>query len=75
MTNAPEVVLAKELGLCYVCIGIVTNMATGLAEEATGQEILTIVEKRKEELTKIFIEIFQENKLQSCNYKEALIEI
>lgn len=75
MTNVPEVVLAKELGLCYACVGIVTNMATGLAEETTGQEILTIVEKRKEELTKIFIEIFQEKKLQDCNCQEALIEV
>ena len=31
MTNVPEVVLARELGLCYATICLVTNWAAGLA--------------------------------------------
>ncbi len=31
MTNVPEVVLARELGLCYATICMVTNWAAGLA--------------------------------------------
>ncbi|MCL5105225.1 MAG: MTAP family purine nucleoside phosphorylase [Armatimonadetes bacterium] len=30
MTNLPEVVLAREAGLCYGALGIVTNLASGL---------------------------------------------
>ena len=80
MTNVPELVLAKELGLCYACVGIITNMCTGLVdEEATGEEIVGIVDVRKEELTKIFIEIFKEDKdkdnIAACNCKEALIRV
>jgi 5'-methylthioadenosine phosphorylase len=31
MTNVPEVVLARELGMCYAAIGMVTNEAAGIA--------------------------------------------
>ncbi|HWQ89414.1 MAG TPA: S-methyl-5'-thioadenosine phosphorylase [Desulfitobacteriaceae bacterium] len=31
MTSVPEVVLARELGICYAAIGIVTNEAAGIA--------------------------------------------
>lgn len=31
MTNLPEVVLAREAGLCYGAIGTVSNLATGLS--------------------------------------------
>lgn len=32
MTSVPEVVLAKELGMCYASIGMVTNEAAGIAD-------------------------------------------
>lgn len=31
MTSVPEVVLARELGMCYASIGMVTNEAAGIA--------------------------------------------
>ena len=31
MTSVPEVVLARELGMCYASIGLVTNEAAGIA--------------------------------------------
>ncbi len=33
MTNVPEVTLAKELGLCYSAVGLVSNMGCGMKEE------------------------------------------
>ena len=30
MTSVPEVVLAKELGICYASVGFIVNMGTGL---------------------------------------------
>ena len=80
MTNVPEVVLAKELGLCYACAGIITNMCTGLIEEeATGEEIVGMVDMKKEELTKIFIEIFREDKktdnIDKYDCKNSLIRV
>lgn len=31
MTNVPEVMLAREAGLCYGAVGVVTNMASGIS--------------------------------------------
>lgn len=78
MTNVPEVVLAKELSMCYSAVGVVTNMCTGLAGiEATGQEILSIVNVRKDELTSLFIDTILKEELvtDSCNCRSALIRV
>jgi len=41
MTSVPEVVLAKELGICYAAIGIVTNEAAGIAtHQLTHAEVV-----------------------------------
>jgi len=38
MTNVPEVVLAREAGLCYGALGVVTNMAAGLGASPLGHD-------------------------------------
>lgn len=38
MTAVPEVVLARELGLCYQTLALVTNWAAGLREAILGHE-------------------------------------
>lgn len=48
MTNVPEVVLARELAICYASIAIVTNMAAGIAE---GKLSTTEVEEMMEFMT------------------------
>lgn len=41
MTGIPEVVLARELGLCYATIALVTNYGAGLSSQPlTHQEVL-----------------------------------
>lgn len=78
MTNVPEVVLAKELGMCYSCVGIITNWCTGLVEdEASGEEILGKVAMRRDQLTKLFIDIFlKEDFLRvGCECRDALIRL
>jgi len=42
MTSVPEVVLARELGMCYATVGMVTNEAAGIA-----QHLLTHAEVMK----------------------------
>lgn len=78
MTNVPEVVLAKELGLCYAGVGIVTNMCTGMVEkEASGEEILERVGDKKEKLTQVFMDIFERGNLskRDCDCRKALIKL
>ena len=46
MTSVPEVVLARELGMCYASIGMVTNEAAGIATHPLTHE--EIMESMKE---------------------------
>ena len=44
MTGVPEVVLARELGLCYAGVALVTNFAAGISQRAlTHSEVLTVM--------------------------------
>ena len=43
MTGYPEVVLARELGLAYCSIAVVSNMAAGKGEELSIPEIMAII--------------------------------
>ena len=40
-TQYPEVVLAREAQMCYAAVGIVANMAAGIAEEHVSSKELT----------------------------------
>ncbi len=58
MTGVPEVVLARELGLCYVSICTVTNLAAGISKEMlTAKEVLDIMEKKIGEIKSILEKI------------------
>ncbi len=51
MTNVPEVVLAREAGLCYATIALPTNYAAGIsATPLTHEEVLEEMEKGKPHL-------------------------
>jgi 5'-methylthioadenosine phosphorylase len=39
MTGAPEAVLARELGMCYATLCFVSNMAAGIQEQLTANEV------------------------------------
>jgi len=41
MTNVPEVVLAREAGMCYAAVAIVTNWAAGVSKEPVRHEDVT----------------------------------
>lgn len=51
MTGVPEVVLAREAGLCYASLALVTNYAAGLAgAPLTAQEVLDLMEAQRPRL-------------------------
>lgn len=51
MTNVPEVVLAREAGLCYATVGVITNLAAGLAgAPLTHQEVVEVMNRASERL-------------------------
>jgi len=44
MTNVPEVVLAREAGLCYAAVSIVSNWGAGISDQPlTQDEVLTVI--------------------------------
>jgi len=50
MTGVPEVILAREMGLCYAALAIVTNYATGILNRPVSHEdvIECVVECRQQ---------------------------
>ncbi|MGV8145234.1 MAG: S-methyl-5'-thioinosine phosphorylase [Alkaliphilus sp.] len=77
MTNVPEVVLAKELNMCYAAVGIITNWCTGMKNGAVElHDIQGALAKNKEKITKAFLEIFKgELNQENCTCNKAIIEL
>lgn len=77
MTNVPEVVLAKELGMCYATVGIITNWCTGFKSEIAIHEIQSSIYSNKDALTQMFISIFKNQNLNKnqCQCEHALIKL
>lgn len=49
MTGVPEVVLARELDICYGSLAIVTNYAAGISEhKLSHEEVLAMMSNRRE---------------------------
>lgn len=59
MTSVPEVVLAREAGLCYASIAMVTNWAAGISSEPLAHhEVVEIMESNGERLRKLIMLTF-----------------
>ena len=77
MTNVPEVVLAKELHMCYAAAGIITNMCTGVeSDDMVVHDILNSVDENKEKVIHAFLKVFSEKLNQdSCSCSKATIKL
>ncbi len=77
MTNVPEVVLAKELGMCYSAVGIITNWCTGFkGEDIQMHDISASVSKNKEDISRCFISILsKEISKDNCSCESAVLEL
>ena len=75
MTSVPEVVLAKELGMCYASVGLVVNMATGM-ESGPIQlaEIEEMLSRNKEKINWMFLDIFSKKPdQQNCACADSIV--
>ncbi len=60
MTGVPEVILAKELSLCYASLAIVTNQACGMTtQKLTADEVTVVVEKAQEAIFEIIADTIE----------------
>lgn len=60
MTNVPEVVLARELGISYATIVLITNYAAGLQPKISQEEVYEEVRKSGEQIEKLLLESIKE---------------
>jgi 5'-methylthioadenosine phosphorylase len=78
MTQSPEVVLARELEMCYLNISLVTDYDVGIKgrndiEPVSIQEIIKIFQKNTEKLKKLILEMIKEMPVQrKCSCGQAL---
>lgn len=55
MTSIPETVLAKEIGMCYACVSMVTNFCAGMSgAPLTHQEVLDEMARNVHTLRSLF---------------------
>lgn len=70
MTSVPEVVLAREAGLCYATICMVTNFAAGISPiELTHEEVLEVMAANGEKLSQLLmkaVENIPEKRVCKC---------
>ena len=58
MTNVPEVVLAREAGLCYSTVTLCTNFAAGISpQELSHQEVLDVMEENVDKVRRLLAEV------------------
>ncbi|RLF15406.1 MAG: S-methyl-5'-thioadenosine phosphorylase [Thermoprotei archaeon] len=56
MTGVPEVQLARELKLCYATLCVVTNMAAGMQERVTVEEVERVMSRTRPLVLKVLLE-------------------
>ncbi|MDW7651548.1 MAG: S-methyl-5'-thioadenosine phosphorylase, partial [Bacillota bacterium] len=57
MTNVPEVVLAREAGLCYSTVALSTNFGAGISPTVlTHQEVLDVMAENVEKVRRLLME-------------------
>lgn len=77
MTNFPEVVLAKELGLCYAAVGFVTNWCTGVKKGAIEMhDIEGSIGYNRKRLTELFLQVLTRTPAEkNCRCDASLIRL
>lgn len=76
MTSVPEVVLARELGICYAGIAMVTNFAAGISKEPlTHQEIIDTMAQNTCNLQELIMIVLDKlDSSQQCLCPSAAME-
>lgn len=73
MTSVPEVVLAKEAGLCYATVAMVTNFGAGISPTPlTHQEVLDAMKQNATNLRELLMQALEEiGDERNCNCRFA----
>ncbi len=76
MTSVPEVVLARELGICYANISIITNHAAGISPNIlTHSEVLQVMKDSTSDVRQLMMESIKYIKAdKNCDCAQILNE-
>lgn len=67
MTTVPEVVLAREAGICYATVAMVTNFAAGISpNKLTHQEVLDVMKQNGENLRRLIMQTVANLEEERC---------
>lgn len=67
MTSVPEVVLAREAGLCYATIAMVTNFAAGISSTALSHsEVLAAMKDMSQNISRLIMTALAEIPLEAA---------
>lgn len=74
MTNVPEVVLAREVGICYATVSMVTNFAAGIsAGPLSHEEVLEIMRENTDHLRTLLMKSLETIPVErACECKNAV---
>ena len=75
MTLFPELTLAKELGICYANISLITNAASGVEEnrKLTSDEVVEEAKRNTAKITTIIEEYINNSEREQCSCKNILL--
>jgi len=75
MTGVPEVVLAREVGICYAALCFISNMAAGIENKLTTKEVIEVSKSVMQKIQQTLIETIRElPKDRRCPCGESLKE-
>ena len=74
MTIYPEVVLARELEMCYGAFSVITNFAAGISpEKLTHEEVVELMREKLEDIKRLYIETIKRiPEERNCPCKDLL---
>ncbi len=67
MTNVPEVVLAREAGICYAAVAIVTNWAAGVSKEPVRhRDVSEFMDQQTPRVRRLFAQVIAGHTETDC---------
>jgi 5'-methylthioadenosine phosphorylase len=75
MTGVPEVVLAREAGICYAGVAIVTNYAAGISPAPlTHEEVMDAMAEHAPKLLRLFLAAVEVYEDAPCACRQTVLE-
>jgi len=73
MTGLPEVILARELGICYASLCYVTNMAAGIGDRISAEDVVAKGREIGKSMQKVTLDALElVNKRRECSCSDSL---